>query len=91
MISPRLSGLHVQPFLDPLVVCEDHKRSRAMAELLTNPTMANMPTTHWSVVPAAAEIKAADPTAADNATIPFATDAARPLRMYRSGIPRLNP
>lgn len=47
-----------------------------MADLQTNPTMANMPTAHWSVVPAAVETTAADPIAPDNATTPFATNAA---------------
>lgn len=90
MISPSLSGRHVQPSLDPLIFCADHIKSRAMAELLTNPTMASMPTAHWSVVPAAAETTAADPIAADNATIPLAMNAARPRCMVRSGIPRPN-
>lgn len=85
------SGLQVRTLLYPPTLGADHKRSHAMAELLTNPTMATMPTAHWSVVPAAVETTAADPTAADSATMPFAMNAARPRRTYRSGIPRPNP
>ncbi len=55
-----------------------------MTELQTNPTMATMPTAHWSVVPAAVETTAADPIAADRKDVRSHSDLhVSSLRAWR--------